>query len=348
MKSINSIHLLKKLISIPSVSKNEFKISEFIFNFLKKNNLNPKIFGKNVYCSLGDGKEVLLLNSHTDTVPPANSWKTDPFQPVERNGRVYGLGACDAKVSLAAMLQSIINIKDKKINGKVIFAATCEEETGGEGLEKLIQKLGKIDSAIIGEPTKLNICIAQRGLLILKLISKGKAAHAAYSEKGINAIYNAFEDIRKIREIKFLKKHKLLGYPSIQVTMINAGVRENIIPDKCEFLLDIRSTPLYSHRELTNIIKKNIKSEVEIVSQRLIPKETSENEKIVKVAETICKKKGIGSAGLSDWVFLNVPTIKIGPGDSSIAHTANEYVEISQLKKAEEIYKEIIKNYFSI
>lgn len=338
-------NLLKKLISIPSVSGSEEEIANFIFNFLEKNDLNPKIDGKNVYCILGSGEKTLLLNSHLDTVPASN-WKINPFQPIEKNGKVFGLGACDAKASLTAMSQAMVNLKNKKINGKVIFAATCEEETGGEGLEKLIPKLGKIYSAIIGEPTQLNICIAQRGLLILKLISRGKQAHAAYPEKGVNAIYNAYKDLEKIKKIKFSKKHKLLNLPTISVTGINAGVKSNVIPDKCEFLLDIRSTPLYSHKELINIIKKTVKAEVKVISERLAPKETAENSEIVEVVKKICKGKIIGSQTLSDWVFLNVPAIKLGPGNSLLSHTANEYVEISEVEKAVNIYKNIILKYF--
>ena len=341
--------LLKNLIEISSISGQEKEIARFVFNYLKSRGLKPKLLlGNNVYCEIGKGKKTLLLNSHLDTVPPSPSWTINPYRAKERQGKIYGLGASDTKSSLAAMMEAIIDSRnlEKELKGKVIFAATDKEEGfGPSGMEKLAKRL-KFDAIVIGEPTNLDICIAEKGLLGLKIISQGKAGHAA-SPGGINAIFKAAEDINRLKNLKLNRPHKLLGLPSIQVTMINGGIKPNIIPDRCEFTVDVRTTPIYPNNLLLNLIKKQIKSEIEIQTNRIFPKEVKIDERIVQVAKKSSPNSKLsGFFAVSDFAFTDKPGIILGPGNGKQAHTADEFVEISQVEKAKEIYKKIIQNYF--
>ncbi len=334
--------LLKKLVNIPSISGNENEIAAFVYDYLNRNGLNPKRIGNNIYCSVGKGR-TLLLNTHLDTVPPSKSWKMNPYKAKEIGRKIYGLGACDAKGSLAAMMDAMIRISENKINGRVIFSAVCEEELESKGIRKLMEKIPKFDSVVVGEPTSLDIAVAQKGIVRMRMISKGKSAHA--SLQGINAIHKAVDDIERIKKLVFKRKN-LLGYPSIQVTMINAGIEKNIIPDRCKSILDIRTTSTYPNNYMINLIKKSIKSDIEIMSNRIFPKETDIKEKIVQAAKLANKKAGIiGFFATSDLAFINKPGIILGPGNPKQAHTANEFVEISQVIRASEIYRKITENY---
>jgi len=342
--------LLRNLIEIPSISGKEKKIANFVFDYLKNNGLRSKLlFGNNVYCEIGKGEKILLLNSHLDTVPPSNSWTMKPLRAKMINRKIYGLGAADTKGNLAAMIEAMIDLKKGKerLKGKVIFLATSNEEKGKpSGLEILIKKIN-YDAIIIGEPTNLNICISEKGLAILKIKSKGRATHAAFGSKEFNAIYRAAEDINILNGLKFEKKHKFLGLPSIQVTMVNGGIASNMIPDSCEFILDIRSTPVYSNEYLLNLIKKKVNSEIEILSNRIFPKETNIKEKIVQAAKKAAPKAEIaGFLAVSDFAFVDKPGIILGAGSLKQAHGPDEFIEISQLRKVKEIYKGIIKNFF--
>ena len=339
--------LLKDLIKIPSISKKEKEIAGFVCDYLKYHELKPKISGNNIYCQIGKGKKSLLLNSHLDTVPPTGNWTLDPFKAKKLNGRIYGLGACDAKASLAAMIDAAISLNNLKeeLDGNIIFAATCEEEDGNDGFEKLIKKIN-YDAVVIGEPTNLDNCIAEKGIVRLKIVATGKSAHAALG--GINAIHNAVNDIKKLSNIKFKKIHGLLGFPSIQTTIINGGIKKNMIPDNCEFILDIRSTPTYTNSYLLDLIRKKTTSKIEIISNRILPKETDINEEIIQAAKKANQKAKIsGFFATSDLAFANKPGIILGPGNPKQAHTENEFVEISQLKKASFIYQRIAKKFLS-
>ncbi len=343
--------LLINLIEIPSVSGKEHEIANFVFEYLKKNKLKPKLFlnKDNVFLEIGNGKKTLVLNAHLDTVPPSSSWTIDPFKAKELNGKIYGLGSCDTKGNLAAMMEAIIDLNKSKerLNGKVIFTATGNEELGRpSGLERLIKKI-YYDAVVIGEPTNLDICIAEKGFVGLKIISKGRAAHAALGSKKFSAIYKAVKDINILNNLKFKKRHKFLEFPSINVTMINGGIAKNMIPDLCEFILDIRSNPIYSNDYLLNLIKKKISSQIKMVSNRILPKETNIKEKIVQVAKKATPKSKIsGFLAVSDFAFINKPGIILGAGNLKQAHGPNEFVDISQLEQVVRIYKNIIQNFF--
>ena len=340
--------LLKNLVEIPSISGQERRIARFVFDYLKNKGLKPKLLlGNNVYCEIGKGKRVLLLNSHLDTVPSSPSWTLKPFEAKIINGKIYGLGVADTKGNLAAMMEVMVDLQrlGEKLNGKVIFIATEREENWGSGMENLAKKI-KFDAAVIGEPTKLDICIAEKGLLGIKVISKGKTAHAA-TPGAKNTIHILAEEIVKLSNLKFKKKHKLLGLPTIQATIINGGFKSNVIPDRCECTFNIRTTPIYLNQYLLDLIKRKINSEVEILSNRIFPKETKENEKIVLAAKKAFPKLKIsGFFATSDWAFIEKPTIILGVGNPKQAHSPDEFVEVSQIKKVKEIYTKSIKNFF--
>jgi acetylornithine deacetylase len=337
--------LLKSLVNIPSVSGNENEIADFVYDYLNENGLDAKRVENNVYCSVGKGK-TLLLNSHLDTVPPSKSWKSNPYKANEANGKIYGLGACDAKASIACMICTMTNLikSEKELGGRVIFSAVCEEELESRGIKELIKKIPSFEAAVIGEPTNLDIAVAQKGIVRAKMLSKGKSAHA--SLRGVNAIHKAADDIEKIKGLVFKKKH-LLGYPSVQVTMINAGIGKNVIPDRCESILDIRTTPVYPNNYMINLIRKLVKSEIEIMSNRIFPKETNIKEGIVRAARLANKKaRTTGFFAACDLAFIDKPGIILGPGSPNQAHSPDEFVEIRQLRKADIIYQNLIKNFF--
>ena len=345
---MNTENLLCSLVEIESISGNELNIVNFLKDYFNKMGFTAKIDGRNLICEIGSGKKAILLNSHLDTVPACPGWTFEPFKAKKIDGNIYGLGSNDAKGCAASMVNAFVSLEEKNLKGKAIIALTCDEETGGQGLEYIIKKISKIDAAIVGEPTNLDICIAQKGNMILKINSKGKSSHSSYPENGINAIYNACGFIRAINGIKFNKKHEMLGLPTVAVTMIRGGIRTNVIPAECEFTVDIRSTPRYNHEELFNLIKNKLKGAVvKKHSTRLVPKETKKNEAIVKIAKNLLKSRLVGSSTMSDWVFLDCPAIKLGPGNSRMSHQANEHVEIKQLEKAVDSYKKIVSGFLS-
>ncbi len=340
--------LLKKLVEIPSISGNEAQISQFVFDHLQENGLSPKQYKDNVYCSIGKGKQILLLNSHLDTVPVCPGWNQDPFKPKEANGKICGLGANDTKGSMTAMINAFKKLADSKdLKGKVFFAASTQEETNNIGIKQLTEKIPKVDAAVIGEPTELNICTAMRGLAILKFVAKGKSGHASRPSQGVNAIYKAIEDIKKLRSLEFEKAHKLLGKPTITTTLISGGTKNNVIPGECEFTTDVRTTPIYPNKKMIDLIKETATSEVQVLSDRLCPKETSESEKIVLAAQKACPEgKLLGFPAMCDWVFIDAPGIIFGPGITTQSHTPNEFIEIKQVEKAGEIYQKIVHEFF--
>lgn len=396
----SAVKLLAKLVSIPSVSGNEKRIADFVQAYLQKNGIKSKRWKNNVWVEIGqqngsnrkriaqkanaqnmqkkNTKNILLLCSHLDTVKPAAGFK-EPFNPKIADGKLYGLGSCDAKASAAAMLCAFIKIKDaiekrgmgnkknhkkdnqNSISGKVILALTQEEETGGHGMPELIRKLPMPTAAIVGEPTELKPCIAQKGLIVAKLIAKGKAAHASRPEKGKNAIVALAHDIAELQSIKLLAQSTQstgLGNktitstitstitPTITPTIISGGSvnAKNVIPDYCEVLLDIRTIPGW-HEKILSIIKKRVKSNVAVLSSRLTPRATSSAELIAQIASSATRRRFISSTGMSDWAFIDCPAVKLGPGNPLDSHTLNESIDLHQVNKAVDVYYEIVTKY---
>ena len=278
----------------------------------------------------------MLLDAHIDTVKPVNGWSKHPFTPIVEGDRIYGLGSNDDGASLVAMLQVFYKICESEQSYNTIFLVSAEEEVSGKnGVESVMPLLPPIECAIIGEPTGMHPAVAEKGLMVLDCVAKGVSGHAARNE-GVNAMYNAIDDINWFRTHKFPKTSELFGDVKMTVTQINAGTQHNVIPDSCSYVVDIRSNECYSNSELLSIIKSNVGSEVKARSTRLNSSSISLEHPLVKRAVELGRKP-YGSPTLSNQALMNVPTLKMGPGDTARSHTANEYVLISEIREGMEL-----------
>lgn len=336
--------LLKKLIRIPSISREEGLCADLIENYIAENGYTVSRLKNNVWtiASGFDGnRPTLLLNSHIDTVKPVDGWSFDPFIPTEKDGKIYGLGSNDAGASVVALLHTFFLLSQENQPYNLIFSATAEEELSGkDGIELLLKELPKIDFAIVGEPTNMQLAVAEKGLMVLDCTAHGKAGHAARNE-GENAIYKALADIEWFRNYRFPNVSEFLGEVKMSVTQINAGTQHNVVPDRCTFVVDIRSNELYSNEEILEEIKKHISCDAVPRSTRLSSSATPLNHPIiVKAKET--GREIFGSPTLSDQALMPFPSVKIGPGKSSRSHTADEFVEIKEIEQAISVYYELL------
>lgn len=338
------VALLQDLVRTPSPSGKEDAAAARVAEAMEEFGLEPVLSGRNVYAFVGEGERLLLLNSHTDTVPVGEGWTQDPLGGALVDGKVYGRGANDAKGCVAAMLVGAARAKPR--NGRVCLAFTCEEEINGKGLETLIRELPEPDAAVVGEPTGLNPAVAQKGLLILEVTAKGRSAHAAHGG-GVNAISAAAQDVLALSSLRFDRTHPALGAPSLAVTQIEGGTRHNVIPDRCKLVVDIRTTPNYEVDAIVNHVRSLVKGDVHVRSQRLQSVETDAAHPIVRAALAANPAgKPYGSPTLSDWVFLKgIPAVKCGPGDSKRSHTPDEYVTADELRAGADFYAKLIEEY---
>ncbi len=346
-ESISSevIFLLKQLIAIPSFSKQEEGTASLIEKFFLDKGMNPErkennVWIKNKYFS--ENKPTILLNSHHDTVKPNSGYTLDPFDPIVKDGKIYGLGSNDAGASLVALLGTFLYYYDNQdLSCNFIYAATAEEEISGtNGIELILPDLGKIDFAIVGEPTQMHLAIAEKGLLVVDCTAHGKSGHAARNE-GENAIYKAMQDIEWFRTFQFPKVSAALGPVKMTVTMIHSGTQHNVVPDKCDFTVDIRCTDAYTHEEVLDIIKQNIQSDIKPRSMRLKPSSISIEHPFVKAGIKIGRNT-YGSPTSSDQALMPFTSVKIGPGDSARSHTADEFVFINEIEEGIQIYIQIL------
>ena len=341
-----AVELLKRLIATPSVSREETAAADLIEEYLKGKGCTPERSGNNVWAKSKDfdaSKPAILLNAHIDTVKPVAGWQRDPFKPVmettDDGDRLYGLGANDCGGGLMALLQVFLMLRESQNN--LIYLASCEEEVSGKGgIESVIPLLPEIEFAIVGEPTGMQPAIAEKGLMVVDAVAKGQSGHAARNE-GINAIYEAMDDIRLIQENHLRKESALLGAVKMTVTMISAGTQHNVIPDECRFTIDIRSNECYTNEEIFGMLQKHLKSELTARSFRLNSSSISPDHPFVKK----CIERGMtpfGSPTLSDQALMRFPSLKLGPGDSSRSHTADEYILVREIEEAIEGYYELL------
>jgi len=340
------INLLKKLIEAPSLSKEEDQTATIIQEFfgaksIVTERIKNNIIVRNAYFDLQ--KPTILLNSHHDTVKPNASWKKDPYLALVIDRKLYGLGSNDAGGSLVSLIAAFIHYyHQKNLKYNVILAATSEEEISGKnGVELILPELGDIDFAIVGEPTQLKMAIAEKGLMVLDCLTKGKSGHAA-REEGENAIYKSLEDIRWFSEYKFDKISDALGPVKMSVTVINAGTQHNVVPDECRFVVDVRTTDAYANDEILETICKHVSCEVTPRSKRLQASGLPEKHVLQLVAKEL-KMKTFGSPTLSDQALMPFPSVKIGPGDSARSHTADEYIELDEIKDGINLYIKLLK-----
>lgn len=341
----DSIELLKKLIRIPSISKQEDDTASVIEQFLQQRGVKTSRKLNNVwaYNKFFDvAKPTLLLNSHHDTVKPNSGYTRDPFAADLEDGKLYGLGSNDAGGSLVSLIATFLyfyNQEDLKYN--LCIAASAEEEISGQnGLELIIPELGPLDFAIVGEPTLMQLAIAEKGLMVLDCVVHGKAGHAA-REEGENAIYKALRDIEWFRTYEFAKKSKLFGPVKMTVTIIEAGSQHNVVPAICKFTVDVRVTDAYRNEEVLNIIRQSVNCDVIPRSTRLKSSSISIDHPIVKAGIALGRET-YGSPTTSDQALLDIPSLKLGPGDSARSHMADEFIYIDEIRQGISLYVKLI------
>lgn len=341
-----AVELLKELISIPSFSKEEAGTASALERFMIRKNIPVTRKGYNVWAQnkyFDARKHTLLLNSHHDTVRPNPGYTRNPFEPTEEDGKLYGLGSNDAGASLVSLLTAFLYFYEREdLSYNIIFAGTAEEEISGKnGVESILPDLGKIDCAIVGEPTQMQMAVAEKGLLVIDCTAHGKAGHAARNE-GENAIYKALKDIEWMSQYTFPKVSELLGPVNISVTIINAGTQHNVVPDNCRFTADIRMNELYTHEEVLEIIKQHIQSDVQPRSMRIRSSSIAHDHPLVKAGLSLGRTT-YGSPTTSDKALMNFPALKMGPGDSARSHTADEYVYLKEIEDGIEWYIQMLK-----
>ena len=340
-----AIELLKQLITIPSFSREEDKTAELLITFFNQQGITTNRKGNNIWAvnqHFDNDKPSILLNSHHDTVKPNTGYTRDPFLPTIEDEKLYGLGSNDAGGSLVSLIATFLHFQDHKdLKYNIVFVASAEEEISGtNGIELVWGDLPKIDFAIVGEPTLTDIAIAEKGLLVLDCVSKGKAGHAA-REEGINAIYESLKDIEWFRSYRFSKVSTSLGEIKMSVTVINAGQAHNQVPAECKFTVDIRVTDVYSLEEVLETVKQNVSCSVNARSLRLRSSGVSENHPVVKAGYKLGKKL-YGSPTTSDQALIPVPSIKMGPGDSARSHSADEFIFTKEIEEGINSYVSLL------
>ena len=337
MLTAKAVDLLCRLIEVPRISREETAAADLLQDYMTADlGLDVKREGNNLWSvapNFDPRKETLLLNAHIDTVKPVAGWQRDPFKATREGDRIYGLGSNDDGASLVSLLHVFAALKDKDTCYNLVFLASAEEEVSGRGgIESVLPLLPKIDVALVGEPTGMQPAISEKGLMVLDVTAHGKAGHAARDE-GDNAIYHAIDDIEWFRNYKWEKVSPLLGPVKMTVTIVNAGTQHNVVPDTCTFTVDVRSNECYTNQELLDRIKEHVGSEVKARSTRLGSSSIDVNHPLVQRIIALGGKP-FGSPTLSDQALMPFPSLKMGPGQSSRSHSADEYIEVGEIREA--------------
>lgn len=340
----DAVQLLKKLIATPSVSRNEKDAADIMEQTIRSYGFEPQREANNLWIidpHYDESRPTLLLNAHIDTVKPVASWSRDPFSPDVEDGMLYGLGSNDCGGGLCSLLQIFRMLTEKPQSYNLIYLASAEEEVSGkDGITRALPLLPHIDLAIVGEPTGMNPAVAEKGLMVLDVIAHGKSGHAARNE-GVNAIYEALDDMRWIRDYKFEKVSEFLGPTKMTLTVVNAGTQHNVIPDKCTMLVDIRTNEFYDNEEVYELIRQHLKSEVKAHSFRLKSSRIDPEHPLIRKCVAMGMKP-FGSPTLSDQALMHFPSFKLGPGESSRSHSANEFIRISEIRDAIAKYETLL------
>ncbi len=336
-----AINLLEQLIATPSFSREEDKTALVLQGFFKQYEIAAERKGNNVWARnrhFDTALPTILLNSHHDTVRPNDAYTRDPFAAEIVDGKLYGLGSNDAGGPLVCLVMAFLHLYEQKnLPFNVVIAATAEEEiSGSEGIESIWALLPRIDFAIVGEPTLCEMAIAEKGLMVLDCVARGKAGHAA-REEGVNAIYEAMRDISWFKEYKFPKVSPTLGDVKMTTTVIQAGKQHNVIPAECHYTVDVRVTDQYTLEEVLEVIRNNVRAEVTPRSLRIRSSGVPEDHVLAKAARKL-NIPMYGSPTTSDQALIPVPSVKIGPGDSARSHTADEFIYVAEIVKGIETY----------
>lgn len=342
----DAIQLLHQLIETPSLSREESATADLIQQFLDKKGIPHQRFQNNIVAKTAEwssDKPVLLLNSHHDTVKPAKGWQRDPFKATLEGDQLFGLGSNDAGASLVSLIATFCFFYNQELPVNLILAATAEEEISGlNGIASVLPQLGKIDAAIVGEPTQMRLAIAERGLMVVDGEAIGQSGHAARNE-GINALYIALEDIQKIKDYQFEKVSDLLGPTKATVTQIQAGSQHNVVPDACKFVIDVRTNECYSNEEAFNLLNDLTASNLKARSYRLNSSSIDLDHPLVQSGLAMGKAT-YASPTLSDQALMSFPTLKMGPGKSARSHTADEFIYLAEIKQGIEDYIQLLQN----
>lgn len=342
---IQAVNLLKTMIATQSFSGAEQDTANLIKDWFASNSIkyesdNNNVWSKNKY--FDTAKKTILLNSHHDTVKPNKNYTKNPFQPEISDGKLYGLGSNDAGGCLVSLLATFTYFYDKtNLNYNFVMVASAEEESSGQnGLNSMLKIIPEIDFALIGEPTLMQLAVAEKGLLVLDCVAKGTSGHAAHGIAD-NSIYNAIEDINWFQKFEFPKISETLGKVKMTVTQIEAGNQHNVIPATCNYVVDVRVTDAYSNQEVLDIVKANIKSGVTARSLRLNSSAIPISHPIVQAGIKLGRET-YGSPTLSDQSVLSCQSLKLGPGDSLRSHTADEFIYIQEIEEGIELYIKIL------
>lgn len=348
----NAVALLARLIETPSFSREEEVTAGILFQFLSAHGVGGiRQSGNNVWAynkHYDPAKSTVLLNSHHDTVRPNGGYTRDPFLPAVEQGRLYGLGSNDAGASVVSLCAAFLYFYEATdLAYNICLAITAEEEVSGKGgIESILPQIGPLEFAIVGEPTGMQMATAERGLVVLDCIARGKAGHAARNE-GENAIYKALDDIAWIRGYRFPKVSPQLGEVKMSVTVIEAGSQHNVVPDECRFTVDIRVTDRYTNEEVVEIIRQNISGEVTPRSVRLKPSGIDHSHPAVQAGLALGLTT-YGSPTTSDQALLDIPSMKMGPGDSARSHSADEFICLSEIHEGIKTYTALLSDLFKM
>ena len=349
------VELLSDLIAIPSVSGTEETIARFVEETAAAWGLDvvrDETSVRVVVRGAGPGLTLAFV-SHLDTVPAGAGWTRDPFAPTIEGTRLYGRGSGDAKASVAAMLLAARDLAERgrPDGGRVLIVLGYGEETKHTSMEQAVERLGSVDAAVIGEPTNLDVAVAQRGLMMVDLVARGEQGHAAYAsgngERPVNAALALARDLIRLESLFAERIHPVLGAVAATPTMLEAGVSRNVTPPFARAVLDVRSTPAWTHQEIADRLRESLESEVIVTSQRLVPCETPPGSQLLAAAARVRPSaERFGSPTCSDWVFLrHADAIKCGPGTSRRSHTADEYVDLPELSAARSFYADLAREY---
>lgn len=340
----DAVSLLKQLIATPSVSRDEEKAADIMQKAMEGYGFSPIREGNNLWIidtDMHSDRPTLLLNAHIDTVKPVASWTRDPFSPTIEGDTLYGLGSNDCGGGLVSLLQVFRYMQDKPRNYNLVYLASAEEEVSGvNGIRRVIDLLPHIDVAMVGEPTGMQPAVAEKGLMVIDMTAHGKSGHAARGE-GINAIYEALDDMRWIRDYRFEKVSEFLGPTVMNLTVVNSGTQHNVIPDECKMIVDVRSNENYDNEEIFHFIDKNTKSDCKARSYHLRSSRISLDHSLIQKL-TAMRKVPFGSPTLSDQALMPWESFKLGPGQSSRSHSADEFICISEIRDAIETYIELL------
>lgn len=343
--TFDAVELLKQLIAIPSVSREEQQAADLLEQTMKQWGLNCQREANNIWVvdpHFDDNRPTLLLNAHIDTVKPVSSWTYNPFVPVVEDDVLYGLGSNDCGGGLVSLLQVYRLMAERPRSYNFVYLASAEEEvSGNKGISLVLPLLPKIDVAIVGEPTGMLPAIAEKGLMVIDGYAYGTSGHAARNE-GVNAIYEALDDLVWLRDYRFRRESPLLGPTKMSVTVVEAGTQHNVVPDKLHFIIDVRTNEYYRNEYVFEFLRRHMrKCELKARSFRLHSSSIPENHPLIERCLAMGMKP-FGSPTLSDQALMPFPSFKLGPGDSARSHAANEFIRISEIEKAIETYVELL------